>query len=115
MGEVYRARDTRLERDGRDQGAARRQGRRSRAQARGSCEEAQAASALNHPTSSPSTTSASDDGIDFIVMEYVRGKTARPADPAQGPALRRRRCDMRDPDRRRAREGPRTRASCTAT
>jgi len=37
--------------------------------------EAKAASALNHPSIITIHDIASENGIDFIVMEYVQGKT----------------------------------------
>jgi Tol biopolymer transport system component/predicted Ser/Thr protein kinase len=74
MGEVYRARDTRLGRDVAikvlptdrltDQGRRRR-----------FVQEARAASALNHPNIVTIHEIESADGADFIVMEYVPGKT----------------------------------------
>jgi len=74
MGEVYRARDTRLdrlvaikvllpERVGRPESKAR------------FIQEAKAASALNHPNIVTIYDVGSDQGIDFIVMEFVPGKT----------------------------------------
>ena len=71
MGEVYRARDTRL---GRDVALkilrADRHG--DEAGPRRFEQEARAASALNHPNIVTLHDFASADGIDFIVMEYVR-------------------------------------------
>jgi eukaryotic-like serine/threonine-protein kinase len=74
MGEVYRAHDPRLGRDvaikvlPADRMAD--QSRRRRF-----VHEARAASALNHPSIVTIHEIASEDGIDFIVMEYVRGRT----------------------------------------
>ena len=74
MGEVYRAHDTRLERDVAIKilptdrplsDTARRRFQR----------EAMAASALNHPNIITIYEINSDDGTDFIAMEYVRGST----------------------------------------
>src|SRR4029077_8692589 len=73
MGEVYRARDLRLGREvaikvlpaERMADADRR---------RRFVQEARAASALNHPNIVTIHEIGSVDGIDFIVMEYVRGK-----------------------------------------
>ena len=49
-------------------------------------QEARAASALNHPNIITIHDIASENGIDFIVMEYVQGKTLDAAGPAQGTA-----------------------------
>ncbi len=74
MGEVYRARDTRLGREvaikllPADRIAD--QDRRRRF-----AQEARAASALNHPNIVTIYEIESADGMDFIVMEYVAGRT----------------------------------------
>jgi serine/threonine protein kinase len=47
-------------------------------------QEAQAASALNHPGIVTIHDIRSDGGIDFIVMEYVGGKTLDQVIPANG-------------------------------
>jgi eukaryotic-like serine/threonine-protein kinase len=86
MGEVYRARDTRLGREvaikvlpaGRVADADRR---------RRFVQEAQAASALNHPHIITIYEIESADGNDFIVMEYVRGKSLDALIPRQGMRL----------------------------
>ena len=113
MGEVYRARDTRL---GREVAIkvlpAERladEGRRARF-----VQEARAASALNHPHIVTIHEIESADGIDFIVMELVHGQTLDGLIPKSGmpPA---RGAARRDPDRGRARRRPRARASSTAT
>ena len=74
MGEVYRARDTRL---GREVAIkvlpADRVGDDDRR--RRFVQEAHAASALNHPHIVTIHEIESADGNDFIVMEYVRGKS----------------------------------------
>ena len=74
MGEVYRARDTRL---GRDVAIkvlpAERLADESRR--RRFVQEARAASALNHANIVTIYEIESADGIDFIVMEYVPGRT----------------------------------------
>jgi eukaryotic-like serine/threonine-protein kinase len=73
MGEVYRARDPRLERDVAIKVLpAERiaEGRRARF-----VQEARAASALNHPNIVTVHEIGCADGFDFIVMEYVAGKT----------------------------------------
>jgi hypothetical protein len=86
MGEVYRARDTRLgrqvaikvlpaERMADD-------GRRRRF-----VQEARAASALNHPNIVTIHEIESADGVDFIVMEYVAGRTLDALIPARGMRL----------------------------
>src|SRR5215470_695387 len=74
MGVVWQARDTRLNRlvaikvlpadKLADEGRKRR-----------FVQEAQAASSLNHPNIITIYEIASENGVDFIVMEYVRGKT----------------------------------------
>src|SRR6476619_7621603 len=86
MGEVYRARDTRLGREvaikvlpaDRIADADRR---------RRFVQEAQAASALNHPHIVTIYEIESADGNDFIVMEYVRGKSVDALIPRQGMRL----------------------------
>ncbi len=52
-------------------------------------QEAQAASALNHPNIVTVYDVGSDQGVDFIVMEFVRGKTLQQLIPPTGisPAL----------------------------
>jgi serine/threonine protein kinase len=83
MGEVYRARDTRLGREvaikilpaDRLADAQRRQR---------FVQEARAASALNHPNIVTIHEIESADGIDFIVMEYVPGKSLDLLIPRQG-------------------------------
>jgi serine/threonine protein kinase/Tol biopolymer transport system component len=74
MGEVYKARDSRL---GREVAIkvlpAERmadEGRRRRF-----IQEARAASALNHPNIITIHDISEDGGVDFLVMEYVRGQT----------------------------------------
>ena len=86
MGEVYRARDPRLERDvaikvlPADRVAD--EGRRRRF-----VQEAQAASALNHPHIITIHEIDTADDRDFIVMEYVRGKSVDALIPRQGMRL----------------------------
>jgi serine/threonine-protein kinase len=76
MGEVYRARDTRLHRTvaikvlPRDEFAYPDRKRRF-------LQEARAASALNHPNIVVLYDIASDRGVDFLIMEYVSGKTLK--------------------------------------
>jgi len=86
MGEVYRARDTRL---GRDVAIkvlpAERladEGRRRRF-----AQEARAASALNHPNIVTIHEIESAEGVDFIVMELVAGKTLDGLIPRHGMRL----------------------------
>jgi Tol biopolymer transport system component len=86
MGEVYRARDTRLGREvaikvlpaDRVSDADRR---------RRFVQEAQAASALNHPHIITIYEIESADDNDFIVMEYIRGKSLAALIPRQGMRL----------------------------
>src|SRR6478735_9005211 len=86
MGEVYRARDPRLDRDvaikvlPHDRVAD--ESRRQRF-----VQEAKAASALNHPHIITIHEIESADGIDFLVMEYVRGKSLDALIPRQGMRL----------------------------
>jgi len=86
MGEVYRARDPRLGREvaikilPHDRVAD--EGRRQRF-----VQEAKAASALNHPHVVTIHEIASANGIDFLVMEYVRGKSLDALIPRQGMRL----------------------------
>jgi serine/threonine protein kinase len=84
MGEVYRAQDTRLHRTvaikilPHDKLADEDRRRRF-------LQEARAASALNHPNIVVLHDISSDAGVDFIVMEYVRGTTLK--DRIQSGAL----------------------------
>jgi serine/threonine protein kinase/tricorn protease-like protein len=87
MGEVYKARDTRLSRlvaikvlpAERITDVERRQR---------FIQEARAASALNHPSIITIHDIAVDHGRDFLVMEYVAGKTLRALIPPTGMDLR---------------------------
>ncbi len=74
MGEVYRARDTRL---GRDVAIKVLPADRltDESRRRRFVQEARAASALNHPNIVTIYEIESADGADFMVMEYVPGKT----------------------------------------
>ena len=86
MGTVWKARDTRLNRLvaikvlPADKVADADRKRRF-------IQEAQAASALNHPNIVVIHDIASEDGIDFIVMEYVAGVTLDRRIPRQGMRL----------------------------
>src|SRR5687767_4669904 len=73
MGEVYRARDTRLRREVAIKvlRAARQADESHRRRFE---EEARTASALNHPNIATIYDIASAEGTDFIVMEYVDGR-----------------------------------------
>src|SRR2546428_210823 len=86
MGEVYRARDTRL---GREVAVkvlpAERMADEDRR--RRFVQEARAASALSHPNIVTIHEIGSADGNDFIVMEYVPGKTLDAVIPRQGMRL----------------------------
>jgi len=86
MGEVYRARDTRL---GREVAIkvlpAERMADEDRR--RRFVQEARAASALSHPNIVTIHEIESADGVDFIVMEYVPGKTLDAVIPRQGMRL----------------------------
>src|SRR5580765_4906938 len=86
MGEVYRAHDPRLDREvaikvlphDRIADVHRRQR---------FVQEAKAASALNHPHIVTIHEIESADGIDFLVMEYVRGRSLDTLIPRQGMRL----------------------------
>ncbi len=103
MGEVYRARDTRLDRTVaikvlpaqlRDDPEFRERFDR----------EARAISALDHPHICALYDVGEHDGMAYLVMEYLEGETlARRLE--HGRAAARRGADDRHPDRRRARQG----------
>ena len=86
MGEVYRARDTRL---GREVAIKVLPADRLADQARRArfVQEARAASALNHPHIVTIYEIESAEGIDFIVMELVGGKTLDALIPRHGMRL----------------------------
>jgi predicted Ser/Thr protein kinase len=92
MGEVYRARDTRLGRELAikvlSPGGAADPDRRSRFE-----QEARSASALNHPNIVTVLDIGDADGVSFIAMEYVEGRTLREL-VAQGPLTIRRTLDI---------------------
>ena len=71
-------------------------------------QEAKAASALNHPNIITIHDIASDNGTDFIVMEYVQGKTLGQLIPRRGHEVERG-PEGRHPDRRCTGESPRRR------
>jgi eukaryotic-like serine/threonine-protein kinase len=83
MGEVFRATDMRLRRTvaikilPRDKVADPERKKRF-------LQEARAASALNHPNIVTLHDIASDWGVDYLVMEYVRGKTLKELIPSHG-------------------------------
>jgi serine/threonine protein kinase len=86
MGEVYRARDPRLDRvvalKVLTHDSVAEQSRRPRV-----IQEAKAASALNHPHIITIYEIESANGVDFLVMEYVRGKSLDALIPRQGMRL----------------------------
>jgi eukaryotic-like serine/threonine-protein kinase len=85
MGEVYRARDTRL---GREVAIKVLPAERltDPDRRRRFVQEAQAASALNHPHIITIYEIESANDSDFIVMEYVRGEEPRRTHPTAGHA-----------------------------
>jgi serine/threonine protein kinase len=86
MGEVYKARDTRLDRTVAIKVLPAEKvadpERRHRF-----VQEAKAASALNHPNIVTIYDIGQTDGIDFIAMEYVAGKTLEQVIPRHGMRL----------------------------
>src|SRR5262245_50716200 len=84
MGEVYRALDTRLHRTVAIK-VLPREKLRDQESRRRFLQEAQAASALNHPNIVILHDIASDADVDFLVMEYVPGKPL--SDLIDGKAL----------------------------
>ena len=86
MGEVYRARDTRLGRDIAIKvlpvAAASDEERRGRFE-----REARAVAALNHPNIVTIHAVEEADGVPFFTMEYIEGQTLRDLIPAHGLPL----------------------------
>ena len=112
MGVVYKARDTHLDRfvaiKVLDADATADPERKRRF-----VQEAKAASALNHPGIITIYDISSDDGTDFIAMEYVQGRTLEQL--IRGRGLARRDLELRDSGRRQRWPRPTPPASCTAT
>ena len=81
MGEVYRARDSRLGRTVAlkvlPPDIAGDPGRRQRFE-----QEARAASALNHPNILSVYDTGTQDGLVYIVSELIEGESLRPGDPS---------------------------------
>jgi len=86
MGEVYKARDTRLNRTVAIKAVPRSLSDRADLRRR-FVQEAKAASALNHPNIITIYDILNDNGRDFIVMEYVEGKTLDQLIPRRGMKL----------------------------
>src|ERR1041385_7845067 len=86
MGVVYRARDTRLDRTVAIK-VLPRQVVADPERKRRFVQEARAASALNHPNIVTIYDISSDNGQDFIAMEYVSGKTLDQIIPRKGLRL----------------------------
>jgi eukaryotic-like serine/threonine-protein kinase len=74
MGEVYRARDTRLERTVAIKVLSEHRSRSPEIRERFE-REARAISSLSHPHVCPLYDVGHQDGIDFLVMEYLDGET----------------------------------------
>ena len=85
MGVVYKARDTHLDRFVAIK-VLNAETTADPERTRRFVQEAKAASALNHPGIVTVHDISSDDGMDFIAMEYVQGQHARAADPGTRPA-----------------------------
>ena len=104
MGEVYRARDTRLDRTVAvkilTQGVADTPEVRQRFE-----REARAVSSLSHPHICVLYDVGNQDGIEYLVMEYLEGRNAGCAN-CQGPAHNHRTVPLRLADRRRSRQSP---------
>ena len=86
MGEVYRARDTKLGRDVAIKVLPANLGSDAAAHARFD-REARAIAALNHPHIVTIHEIARSEGLDFIVMEFVSGRSLKQLIPANGLPL----------------------------
>src|SRR5262245_21730496 len=86
MGEVYRARDTQLGREVAVK-VLPKERLADESRRRRLVQEARAASALNHPNIVTIHEIESADGMDFIVMEYVVGRTLGETIPSHGLRL----------------------------
>ena len=75
MGEVYKARDTRLDRTVAIKVLPEHARRRSRRSASGSIAKPKPIAALQHPHICTLHDVGHQDGIDFLVMEYLDGQT----------------------------------------
>ena len=75
MGEVYKARDTRLERDGRGQGPAAAPVVERRSCASASSARRRRSRSSRTRTSARCTTSDREGDTDYLVMEYLEGET----------------------------------------
>src|ERR1700687_3155650 len=74
MGEVYRARDTRLDREGAIKGLPSHLSENPEFRSRFE-REAKTISGLHHPTICVLYDVGRQDGVDFLVMEYLEGET----------------------------------------
>ena len=108
MGEVYRARDDRLNRLVAVKVLAPTASPPTPSGASRFIQEAQLASALQHPNIVTIFDIGSAEGGDYLAMELVRGRTLDAVIPHGRPAAAAR-AALRQPDRRRARRGPRRR------
>ena len=86
MGEVYKARDTRLNRIVAIKVLPRHLSERADLRQRFE-QEARALASLSHPHICPIHVIGKEDGIDFLVMEYVAGKTLDELIPRKGLRL----------------------------
>ena len=85
MGEVYRAKDTRLDRTVAIKVLPEELSANPEIRARFE-REARAASSLNHPNICALHDVGHQDGVDFLVMEYLEGENARgPHRPGRAP------------------------------
>jgi serine/threonine-protein kinase len=84
MGEVYKARDERLKRERRDQGAACGPSRPIRDGCGASRQEAEAAGVLNHPNLTAVYDVGTHEGAPYVVQELLEGETLRRRSPAGG-------------------------------